>query len=166
MVRELGGFSADVLNRAAREIVRTRKEPKTPLISECIGACLDAKKLIDIESNKGKLPIGGGGWSADLDWTADRLKLATELVHGPMGMQAAKEGWIGTLYSFARKNSRLPQPGKEVDGVKRDAREFDEAYEKTVRGECGTVSAALQRLGAEMLRRRNELADRVLKGAR
>ena len=87
-------------------------------------------------------------------------------MNGPLGRQAAKEGWIGALHSFARKNSRLPQPGKEIEGCKSAAKGFAEAYAAVVRGDGGhpLLAAALERLGAEMLKREDELADRVLHG--
>lgn len=173
MVRELGGFSEAVIARASQEIIRTRKKPQTPLVSECIESCVSAKRWMDANANKGRLPIDGGGSSANLDWTADRLKLASELVNTHLGRQAAKEGWVGALWSFARKNSRLPQQGKEVDECKRDASGFDEAYSLCVRemkpndpkkAYLTPVMTALEKIGADMLRRRHVIEKRLLRG--
>jgi hypothetical protein len=101
---------------------------------------------------------------ANRDWTTERLKLATELVMTPLGKQAAKEGWVGTLWSFARKNSRLPTQGKEVEDCKRASTGFDEAYAICVRQQHNPLMAALERLGAEMLKRRHDLETRVARG--
>jgi hypothetical protein len=161
MVRELSGFSGEVRERAFRQIVATRKDHKTPLVSECITACLEAKRWIDAEKNKGQLPMGEKPASG-LDWTADRLKLATDLCMSPMGREAAKDGWVQQLHDFARKNSRLPQPG-EIGALKREAKAFDEAYARCVKGGWPQAEK-LERLGAMMLKRREDLVDRVLHG--
>lgn len=161
MVREIGGFSDEVITKAIETMVRTRKERRTPLVSECIEACLDARKWIEGEKRSASLPFEGHT-TANLDWTGDRLKLASELVTSAMGKQASKEGWVGALWSFARRNSRLPQPGKEVDECKKTAKEFDEAYAICVRNPHNPLTAALERLGAEMIKRRKLTEDRVL----
>ena len=161
MVRELGGFSEDVLNRAIKEMIRTRKDRRIPLVPECLSACHDARRWIDAEKNKGQLPMGEKP-SSGLDWTGDRLKLATDLCMSPMGREAAKEGWVQQLHDFARKNSRLPQPG-EIGALKREAKAFDEAYARCVKGGWPQAEK-LERLGAMMLKRREDLVDRVLHG--
>ncbi len=182
MIEELSGFADDVLTRALREMIRTRKEAKTPTVAECIGACLEAKKWIEAEKNKGQLPLEQGPAATHMDWTAERLKLATELAcdpNNPMVKQAAKEGWIGVLHGFVRKHQRMPEASckiayrknsktplqyvSEVEWCKREARDFEEAYAAAVKG--GFAGAAtLEALGAEMLKRRNEKIDRILNG--
>src|SRR5690348_16927391 len=74
MVRELSGFSPEAIERAAREIVRTRKKTQTPLVSECIEACSEAKRWIDADRHSHQLPVEGHAPSSNnLDWTAERL---------------------------------------------------------------------------------------------
>ncbi len=171
MVQELSGFSDEVVQRAGRELVRTRRKPQTPLVSECVDACVAAKRWVDAEKNSGRLPVDGAALGyPHLDWTADRLKLASELMNTPLGKQAAKDGSAGALWSFARKNARLPQPGAEINGCKEAARGFDEAYASLLRrsNENPTMRALqekLEALGAEMLRRRHAIERRVLGGA-
>lgn len=167
MVRELSGFPDEVVERAGREIVRTRKKPQTPMVSECIDACLEAKRWIEAKRQSESLAVthDGGVSPQNRDWTAERLKLATELMFTPLGKQAAKEGWIGALWSFARKNSRLPQQGREVEDCKQHARWFDESYAICVRQRHNPLSASLERLGAMMLGRRHDLERRVGKAA-
>lgn len=165
LVKELSGFSPDVVDRAADELIRTRKKPQTPIIAECIDACASAKRWVDANRDSGRLPIdGGAGPIGHLDWTAERLKLASELMATPLGKQAAKEGWVGALWSFARKHSRLPQPGAETNGCKDAAKGFDEAYAVCVR-DAGSnpLMRKLEALGAEMLRRRHAIEQRILR---
>lgn len=184
MVKELSGFSAEVINRAAREMVRTRKKEKTPLVSECIDACSEAKRWLEIERSKEVLPVDASGptFAPSLDWTADRLRLASELMDSPLGKQAAREGWVGILWSFARKNARMPEAGRnieyrkskatpvrmvsEIEFCKLEAADFGEAYKLAVRGAAlgNSFMMALEKLGAEMLRRRHVTEQRVLGG--
>lgn len=166
MVQELSGFADDVVQRAGREIVRTRKKPQTPLVAECVDACVSAKRWLDADRNSGRLPVDGASLGpGNLDWTADRLKLASELMNTPMGKQAAKEGWVGALWSFARKSARLPQPGAEINGCLAAAKGFDDAYAICVRERGSSpMMRKLEELGAEMLRRRHAIERRVLGG--
>lgn len=164
MVRELGGFSAEVLERAVRQIVATRRDLKTPLVSECIAACLDAKRWIEAEKRKGELPIGASfiPGASHQDWTAERLRLADDLIMGPEGRQAAREGWVVGLWDYARKHSRLP-PASEFGTLRREAKEFDEAYAECVKGGWPHAQG-MERLGAAMLKRREEKTQMVLHG--
>lgn len=162
LVRELRGFSPDVLQGACESIIRNRKDRRFPLLAECRSACVEAQRWLDMEKNKGDLIKSSQPAGSHLDWTADRLKLATDLCMSPMGRQAAKEGWIQQLHDFARRNSRLPQPN-EIGALKREAKLFDEAYAKCVKGGWPQAEE-LERLGALMLKRREDLVDRVLHG--
>jgi hypothetical protein len=158
MVQELSGFSDAVLSRATGELVRTRKNRQIPLVSECLNACLDAKRWVEAEKGKGQLSAGTAPVNqAFLDWTEDAFKLSRDLMSGPMGLQAANEGWIGCLDAYCRKFKRLP-PAGEIPTLQRQAREFNETFDKCVRGgfhDAGRWAA----MGEEMLRRRNKLVD-------
>jgi hypothetical protein len=158
LIRELSGFSDDVLSRATKEMIRTRKDRRIPLVSECIDYCLDAKKWLGAEKSSGELSTGPAPANASfLDWTEDAFKLSRDLMSGPMGLQAAKEGWIGCLDAYCRKFKRLP-PAGEIPTLQRQAREFNETFNKCVRG--GFQDAARwASMGEEMLRRRNKLVD-------
>jgi hypothetical protein len=183
LVKELSGFSADVVKRAAGEIVRTRKKPQTPLVSECIEACGSAKRWTDANKNKGRLPIDGGSdplGREDLDWTGERLKLANDLMDTPIGKTAAKENWIGALWSFAKKNQRLPQPA-EISAVKTTSEDTDRLFKKCVTGDGWPKADAKKypwlnqaaidehrkrciAFGEAVMKRRQDLVDRVLHG--
>lgn len=170
LTKELRGFADETINRARSEMVRTRKDRRTPLVSECINACLDAKRWLDAEQHKGTLLAAPDDPNSKYgEWTADRFKLATDLCSSGMGKEAARDGWIGAMHAFARKHSRLPN-GAEIADCKRKAREFDAAYAQCVRdaGGCDpqriVMAGFLEQMGAEMLKRRNDLADRILRG--
>ncbi len=169
MVRELGGFPDEVIRTAAEIMVRTRKDRRTPLIPECLDVCAEARRRIDGDRQSQSLISDQGYSSQNRDWTADRLKLASELMDTPIGKQAAKDGSVGALWSFARKNARLPQPGAETNGYKEAARGFDEAYASLIRRSnekpaMRALQEKLEALGAEMLRRRHAIERRVLGG--
>ena len=162
LVRELRGFGPEVLEKACESIIRNRKDRRFPVLAECRAAAAEAKRWLDIEKNKGDMLQSSQPAGSHLDWTSDRLKLATDLCMSPMGREAAKEGWVQQLHDFARKNSRLPQPG-EIGALKREAKAFDEAYARCVKGGWPQAEK-LERLGAMMLKRREDLVDRVLHG--
>jgi hypothetical protein len=159
-VRRLSAFPDNVLEKALDHIVGTRGNHKTPLIAELLDACHEARRLINHDTGKSELPIAepqGHG-----DWTADRLKLADSLVMTPLGREAAKDGWIGSLHAFCQRNMRAPL-GPEIAACKREAKEFDQAYEICVRGGWGQANE-LEKLGAKMLGKRQQLIDMVLHG--
>lgn len=161
MVRELRGYASEVLEGAASRIIATRTDRRFPLPSECKQACDDVRKAMRADSMKSTLSMGSAvAHAQNMDWTEERLKLATDLMHCEMGREAAKNGWIGILHSFARKNARLPK-GAEIEACKREAKAFDQAYSKCVRGGWPQAKR-LEEIGAEMLRRRHELERLVL----
>ncbi len=163
MIRELNGcdFSDAVLEKALTDMVRTRKDRRIPLVAECITACLEARKWLAAKEGAENLPIQQQPKSID-----ERTKLADDLIMGKEGRLAAKEGWILGLHDYARKHGKLPPPS-EFERLRRQARGDDEAYARVVRGDGMFVAReALEKLGAAMQKRRNELADRVLNGSR
>lgn len=173
MVRELKGYSASELDKAARAIIQTRKRTDFPLLADCKAACDEAKKWLDMA--EAKLPSGPATtWAKDNDWADWRIEQADRLIIGPMGKQAAASNWILQLHDFIRKHQRLPN-GLEVGRLKEEANIFDEKYAECVafRGwkttpasEPGAMAQAgwLVKLGNQMLARRAELADRVQSG--
>jgi len=158
LAKEIAGCSDAVLTRAISEMVRTRKDRRIPLVSECIDACNDAKRWFDAEKGKGQLSTGPAPANQSfLDWTEDAFKLSRDLMSGPMGLQAAKDGWIGCLDAYCRKFKRLPPEG-EIPSLKRQAKGFDETFAECVRG--GWHDAAKwTAMGEEMLARRKKLID-------
>ncbi len=183
MVQELSGFSDEVVERAGRELVRTRRKPQTPLVAECVDACVSAKRWLDAERNSGRLPIDGGSdplGREDRDWTGERLKLANDLMDTPLGKTAAKENWIGALWGFAKKNQRLPQPS-EINAVKKTSEDTDKIFSRCVTGD-GWPKADTKKypwlkqaeidehrkrciaFGEAVMKRRQDLVDRALHG--
>lgn len=164
MIKELGGYADDVLDRASKELIRNRKDRRTPLLAECIKACKEAKFWVDAEKRATELPVDQKDSAQKyIEWSDHRQKLADELVMGVMGKQAAKEGWTLSLHEYVAQNGHLPKESFEVEKLKRQAKGFDAAYEATVRGGWAQAKG-LEALGASMLRRRNGLIDMVLHG--
>jgi hypothetical protein len=175
MTRELDGYSPAVLDRAFTELVRSRKstsskDRSTPTPGECAAFCAEAKRWVAADERQQVLPALRE--DASDDWSKERQKLAHELVHSAMGRQAAQDDpcWVMALWNFCRKNRRMPT-GREIDQCKRSAREFDEDYRSTLRGEVidadGVVkpmafAEALQGLGSSMLAKREKLRAEVL----
>jgi hypothetical protein len=153
-----GGFSAEVRAQAFKTLTRVKHKDKPPQTATIFEHCREAKRWFDAEKGKGQLSTGPAPANASfLDWTEDAFKLSRDLMSGPMGLQAAKEGWIGCLDAYCRKFKRLPPEG-QIPSLKREAREFDETFAKCLRG--GFQDAARwASMGEEMLRRRNKLVD-------
>ena len=151
MVSEMRGSSAEVLDRAARRIIGTRRNRYFPLIAECRQAIREAADEIKFEQHAQTLPTLRQ--SLGDEWTQERVKLAYDLIKCSMGREAAQDDpcWILALWHFCRKHQRLPD-GREIDQCKRDARDFDEAYEQCLRGQAGPAGTMLERLGASMLK--------------
>lgn len=93
----------------------------------------------------------------DPAWSAEAFAAADRLIRSPMGREAAREGWITQLHDWCRRARQLPDAGA-VARLKREARLFEDAYGVTCRGEAGTLSGALRRLGDTFLARRDQLA--------
>lgn len=159
MLRELRGFAPEILERAATDIIRSRKYRNFPLPSECLQACHNAKKATEVAENATRLHAQYAGKEKPKNFES----LADELILGPMGRQAAREDWIGFLYDFIKKNGRLPNDG-EASQLKREVALFEEKYRDCVTGNGGDAGGVLAKLGEKFLARRKQLADRVLHG--
>jgi hypothetical protein len=158
MERNLRVYTPSVLERACKRIVDTRKDRYFPLPAECRAACEDIVKIEEAE----KAPLlrePQHKFAGHADW---QYRRADELIMiGPLGKQAAREGWILSLHDFIRENGRLPTSDLEVRKCKDAARGFDEAYERLLRN-GGVLSPNLIALGDAMLKRRESLRARVM----
>lgn len=104
MVRSLKDANAEVLDRAAGLIIDRRKYRSFPLLSDIRDACEAAAEDIKRERPRliGHQPVQHGST------IEDRENFARDLLLGAMGRQAAREGWIFGLFTFARDHMRLP----------------------------------------------------------
>jgi hypothetical protein len=140
MTAELEGFSDEVLEQAAKDIIRRRRNEYFPVLSDCLAACTDAKHWIEQASPRLKLKTAE---TADPK-SIDRQNLADQLVMGEMGRQAAHEGWILALW-------------------KAESKGFDHALDQCRAG--GWQQAIpLAALGTSILGKRQKLVDMVLHG--
>lgn len=165
LVAELAGFTEPELKRAQREMIRTRKPsmPKPPMVSECIAACNEARRWLESERNEGKLP-SLQSHEVSFDWSAERIKLAYELMHTALGKQACREGWQLSMWHFCRENRRHPR-GNEIDACKRASKGFDQILEEIYRTGAGVPVAAIKPLvglGESMNDRRKKIYDEVM----
>lgn len=159
----LTGYRADVLNQAAAQIIRTRDPKKHggvfPKPFECKEVCNEIAEQLERKETP-LLPKAEKGES----WSDDRLALAFDLVNGEMGRRAAREGWISSLYHFARKNMRLPQPD-EVKAIVASRSSLVSFIERLRDKERPTsVDAALISMAGSVEKRREELCEAVLNG--
>src|SRR5688572_27906105 len=130
--REVERFSVQVLVETARDLIESRKELYLNPLSECVDACKNDKKRLDLVTKASDAPVQSNWKPENYDEWADwRRDLADKLIIGPMGKQAAASNWILQLHDFIRKNQRLPY-GMEVNRLKEEARIFDEKYAECV----------------------------------
>ena len=160
MVAELRGYSPEVLDRAARRIITTRKYRNFPLVAECRQACRDVAGEIEFDKHVQTLPTLRE--ATGTEWSTERVKLAYDLCKGTqVGKEAARDGWVLSLWDFVRKHQRVPKGSAEIEACRRGAKEFDEAYAKCVKG--GWAGAdQLVALGSSMLAKREKLSAEVL----
>lgn len=147
LVGELATFSDEAVERAARQMIRTRTETKTPLISECIAAVTRAKREIEMQNAPTILPALAKPTGEASEETVWREMMVTD-----MAKRAAKEGWIGMLLPYCLKHGRLPEDPGQIADLKRAAKEIDNWH--------GTGDLAKAKI--MLLERRQELANRVL----
>lgn len=178
MKREMEGFSPAVLAKAAQIIIGTcdRRDFQW-LPKQCKAACYEADKLLKAERPR---LVGTEPPAPHVATTADRERLAMELILGPMGRQATREGWIHSLYTFARDHMRLPStdkpctdkrqmhrehgPCSEVECCKYAARGFDKAFDDCRAADPASLQGKLVKLGLSMAQKRDALAKYVETG--
>lgn len=159
--RSLEFYKPDVIAAAAQLILDERGEMngvrRFPLPKEIKQACHEVLNRRSAEQRASTLPIAAESDNQFADW---RVRLADELIMTAMGRDAARGGWILGLHEFCRREARAPND-REIPQIRREAKEFDAAYETCVMG--GWPEArGLERLGRSMLDRREALRQRVL----
>lgn len=186
MVRSLGGYSQECLDRARDGLITGRKYRSFPLVSEIIEACNKAQRAINEENPR--LALGSKGYDESklAPYAPERERIANELILCPMGRQAAKDGWNLSLWHFIHRNLRLPTD-KWMRDPKTDQMVSEIAYCKGIitdadfhhdfgtwdgedrfsaqkRKEASDLQHALAKLGQSMLKKRDDLAAYVLTG--
>lgn len=155
MIGGLKGYDASILDRAAQRIILTRNEPGFPYLADCRKACEEVIKLERAE--RAPKFDDTAKQKAAYDGADHRFRLADELIcAGPLGKRAAQEGWILSLHDFCRLNGKLPTEDWQIRKCIESARGFDEAFEAVLNGKGGACTAALERLGDTMLKKREK----------
>jgi len=161
IVDALRGSSPIVLSLTAKRLIEHRTNRYFPLIGEIRKACREAAEEAKFDEHIKTLPTLRANIAGE--WSDERCKLAYDLTHTELGRQAAREGWILTLWHHCRKHQKLPQSEAEKAACKKAAREFDQVYAECERG--GWPQAGkLAELGAHMLAKREKLRAEVLGG--
>jgi hypothetical protein len=160
----LSDFEPKVLMEAAGAIVRERDPQKHgtmfPKASECVAACMAAKRRLELAA----VPLLPKSEKANL-WSTERLALANDLMKTAMGRAAAAEGWVSSLYHFARCNQRLPMSNTEIEACKVSAAEFNRTMQELRDAAPHPLTTAVIGLGSELERRQKALAQAVLEEA-
>lgn len=157
----LAPFPPDILDKAALHILETRtrkgEDKWFPEPAELIRVC----KLMQRNAAFKATPLLSHGAKDQGEWSAARIELANEMIQTETGREAARKGWIGALWDFARKFARLPQPN-ELGDVKAVAKGLDDDLDRLERGEIDCPQAkALLRLGRNVQAKRAVLAAKI-----
>jgi hypothetical protein len=175
MISELKQFPQPILDMACRSLMRKRLRG-FPLLGECVEACVDAKRFLEVKHPELKSPEQKEAENKDRAghyWSFAWEVLRTQ----PMARQASREGWIHALFWFLVANGRLPDTkGREVKnlGEIRKLQEGSEDFEKNFYPQIqrddnplklspGTLAEARE-WGDAILARRAALTAYVLEG--
>lgn len=161
MARELGGFSDKVLENALAQIVRSRKDHRTPTVAECVGACLESRRFFGAKDASETLPAMRA--PNPNYYSEEREQLADDLMKCELGRQACHEGWQLAMWNFCRDNMRHPH-GHEIERCKRDARGFDQTYDEVRRASenVGHMRNPILDFARNMLAEREKIKAEVL----
>jgi hypothetical protein len=152
-------YSDDIVRRGMAKILHTRtSDRRFPLPAEIRKVC--DQIVVDDRQAQGMMDTSQFNRSYSNNRSAERIRLADDLVMGALGKEAARDGWISALHQFVCREMRLPNQG-EIGRVKRAAADFDEGYEIAVRGGW-PLANAMADLGDTMLANRERLRKMVL----
>lgn len=155
----LAPWDESVLMEAAQRIIKTRGKGRNerffPLPAEVEAVCHE----IAAERERAQRPLLAA--PKGNEWSDERLALAFDLCKSPLGMEAAREGWVLRLYDFCRREMRLPEKG-EVMRLRHEAQGIDKAIAKIDSSEPSSLNNALRAFAASVLAKRNELSAKIL----
>lgn len=147
----LAFYSDTVLDVTAKRIIASRDVRSFPLVAECLKACRETHG----ELSKPE-PRSAGHHD---EWDQSRVKRADRLIQSDAGVQAAKEGWLLSLWDFCRQKERWPnriESEKMCSEFKKRVQETNEFFNKelasgrpmmkTVKGYFASREARLARL--------------------
>lgn len=160
MQDQLRGWPEPILMAAGDRILKTRNPTKPgfrwfPAPAEILAVCED----IAAERERAQRPLLAA--PKGNEWSDERLALAFDLCKSPLGIEAAREGWILRLYDFCRREMRLPEKG-EVMRLRHEAQGIDKAIAKIDSSEPSALNGALRAFAASVLAKRNELSAKIL----
>jgi hypothetical protein len=145
------GFTGEVYERAFRRLRDTRKYRTLPMPAEAKAVCEEQASFVEAR----KIPVTPKPakveeWSPEAAFEFCRRSAAA--------VEAAKEGWIGPLITFVRRNHRLPERA-EFGALKAEHKRFEDAVAITMGG--GTARQ-WRALGEAMMSHSAAWADQVL----
>lgn len=155
MIGELHVFSDDVLTAAAKKLMRSRLD-FFPRVGQCVDACIAERRFIEGSTPELRDAVAAKSKRTRFD------SLADELIMGPVGRKAARDGWVLGLYDFIRREGRMPTEHETI-GIVRASREVGDYIDSIWRGDTFTLPADLmRRIATNIQSKRTDLAKRVL----
>jgi hypothetical protein len=131
-IEAMEAHTDSLLALAAKRVIKTRDSRSFPLVAECVKACQDA--LADVAMTVSpKASEGRHRQGHHDDWDDARIKRADHLIQSNIGITAAKEGWLLSLWDFCRKEERWPnrlESEKMCSEFKKRVQETNEYFNK------------------------------------
>jgi hypothetical protein len=148
IIEDLSQYPAEVLALAAKKVRRSRMSLTFPPLAECLAACREAHGEV-IKPPERRASVDHPEWS-DV-----RKAAANRMICCPMGLQAAKQGWIVWLWDWCREHNGLPNRN-EAQGIIAKFREAEMYYQET------ELPPAFLNARSTILSRREELSKFVM----
>lgn len=160
MTIKLDPYSDAILLQAAEFIITTRIPKKDgaffPSPAECIAIC---ERFVALEKKPQQLLLSAP--SAD-EWSRDRVDLAFDLCKTPIGLQAARDGWVLGLHDFCRKHMRIPKTEIEIQKCIESSRTSNHIRENIAPKADWHVAVALKELADGIEKKNKEHAARLI----
>jgi hypothetical protein len=157
VIAKLKEFPVAVITETRDKIVGDRDDRRTPMVSEIIAIA----KEVDLwqKRQQGELVTTE---QKETRFSEERERLANDICKGPIGRQAAREGWVLPLWNFIVEHNRAPE-GAAIEACKRTAKESLEFYDELLRkDDRSAMHKALLGIAEGIQRRRRNLEVMIL----
>jgi hypothetical protein len=161
MTLALSKYDDGVLRDAAQHVLANRVPKRDgaffPAPSECIAVCNTIASLRHKEAEKANLLPGPN----PNEWSDERIALAFDLMRTELGRRAGRDGWLQALYTFCRKNMRLPKEGVEIQQCIRDGAIVQSVIDDFSNREPSAINGAIVQWGRTLVEKQDEMARKV-----
>lgn len=158
LMAKLRDFPVAVILETRDKIVGERTDRRTPMVSEIIAMARDIDNWR--KRQQGELVMTSEQKQAR--FSEERERLANDICRGPIGRQAAREGWVLPLWNHIVEHGRAPDE-RGIEACKRTAEEAVKFYEELLRkDDRSAMHKSLLGIAEGFERRRKNLEVMIL----